>query len=115
MSEYTQEQVDEIVGTYKTVADQDYATRQEIVDELAAKFEKSVPSVRGVLVSQKVYVPKEKTATPEASSGTSKEEIVKAMEAVSGLKLASFNKATKKDLQAFWDYLVAASDAREVS
>ena len=45
----------------------------------------------------------------------SKEEYVKALEAISGESLTSFTKATKKDLEAFWGYIVKASDRQDAA
>jgi hypothetical protein len=104
---YTDEVVADVVKTYNAVVDKDYDERTEVVKSLADKYKVSVASLRSKLVRENVYVAKE--AAKSATSGKTKEDYVKALEAVSGETLTSFNKATKKDLEAFWGYVVKAS------
>ena len=108
---YTDEVVTEIVDTYSAASDGDYDARSAVVKELAEKFEVSVASVRSKLVREGVYVAKE--AAKSATSGKTKEDYVKALEAISGESLTSFSKATKKDLEAFWNYVVKANDMHD--
>ena len=111
-SVYTETVVSNMVARYKDVVAKDYDTRSAVVAELADELKQTVGSVRSKLVREGVYVAKE---TTKASGATkSKEDIVKALEAISGETLTSFNKATKKDLEAFWSYLVKANDKFDV-
>ena len=106
-SVYTESVVADIVARYKEVVAEDYDVRSAVVAELAGELKVAVASVRSKLSREGVYVAKE-AATK--STGKSKEDYVKAFEAVSGETLTSFTKATKKDLEAFWGYIVKATD-----
>jgi len=110
MTVYTDENVVEMVQTYQASVDagDKYDQRAKVVADLAEKFEVSVPSMRQKLVVEGVYVPKE---TKTTKSSTSKEDLVAAYQAVSGLELNSFKNVSRKDLQAFWDFFVTASEA----
>lgn len=107
-------QVAVAVDTYVEAVQEgeEYEALTKLVEFLAIKFNVTIPAIRGTLVSAGVYV----KATKEKVAGSTddKDAIVKAMEIVSGLKLNSFNNASKKDLVAFWDYLVKSSDRKEV-
>lgn len=105
---YTDTVMTNLVARYNDVVAEDYTARTAVVKELADELKVSVPSVRAKLVRAGVYVAKE-TAKSEGN-GMAKEDYVKAFEAISGESLTSFTKATKKDLKAFWDYVVKASD-----
>ena len=109
----TKENKDLIISDYLECVNNDYDTRVLVVANLAASFEVSVPTIRGILVTAKVYKAKEKTTSETTSN--KKEEIVKALEAISGESLQSFNKATKKDLEAFWGYVVKATDRHDAN
>jgi len=108
---YTETVMANLVARYNDVVKEDYATRTALVKELAAEVKMSEASVRSKLVREGVYVAKETAKT--AGTGMSKDEYVKALEAISGETLTSFTKATKKDLEAFWGYLVKANDKFE--
>ena len=110
-SVYTETVMANLVARYKDVVAKDYDTRTAVVKELADELKVSVASVRSKLVREGVYVAKEAAKTKGA--GMSKDEYVKALEAVSGETLTSFTKATKKDLEAFWNYMVKANDKFE--
>ena len=105
---YTETVVANLVARYTDVAEKDYDARTAVVKELADELKQSVASVRSKLVREGVYVAK--VAAKSATSGKTKEDYVKALEAISGETLTSFSKATKKDLEAFWGYIVKASD-----
>jgi len=109
---YTKDTVASMVEAYKAVVAEAYDIRTEVVADLAKNLGKSVPSVRSMLVREGVYVPKE---TVKSSATKSKEEYVKALEAISGEALPSFTKATKKDLEAFWGYIVKATDRHDAN
>ena len=113
-SVYTEAVVVDMVARYKDVVTEDYDTRSAVVAELATELGASVASVRAKLVREDVYVAKE-TAEGSKATGMSKDEYVKAFEAVAGVELKSFTKATKKDLKAFWDYIVTASDRKDAA
>jgi hypothetical protein len=116
--EYTQAVSDSIKARFvelkATGADYDTRTAlvQDIADELTAtmKVEVSEASVRSKLVSMKVYVGKAKKESEVGA--TSKEAYVKALGAIVGTSVTSFEKATKADLKAVVDYITAASAAR---
>jgi len=106
MPVYTETVMANLVARYGDVVKENYDARTAVVKQLAEELKVSVPSLRAKLVGEGVYVAKEAAKT----NGMSKEEYVKAFEAISGETLTSFNKATKKDLEAFWGYVVKASD-----
>ena len=111
---YTEEVVAGLVSDYLEVADQDYETRTALVKDLADELGVSVASVRGKLVKAGVYKANETVkADGTGTKGMAKEDYVKALEAISGESLGSFAKATKKDLAAFWGYMVKANDKFE--
>lgn len=105
---YTETVMTNLVARYNDVKTEDYTIRTAVVKELADELKMSVASVRSKLVREGVYVAKEIAKT--TGNGMSKEDYVKALEAISGETLTSFTKATKKDLEAFWNYVVKASD-----
>ena len=107
--EYTAELTAKVVGAYVEAveAGADYATRTAVVKALADELETSEASVRSKLVSERVYVAKE--ATAKEKDTTSKEAYIKALEAIVGAKLKSFDKATKADIKVVVDYITVAS------
>ena len=112
---FENEQLDTILGTYAVSVDSgdDYDARTEVVKGIAKDFKVSEPVIRGVLVSQKVYIAK---AAKAATSGikTTKEDVAKAIEIyVGGLKLPSLRNMTKKDLDAFWEGLVLLTSVND--
>jgi len=110
-SVYTKPVMEDMVARYKAVVKESYEVRSKLVSEVAVELKQSVASVRAKLVRDGVYVAKEAVKT----MGMSKEEYVKAFEAVSGVELKSFAKVSKKDLEAFWDYIVKASDTSDAN
>lgn len=114
--EYTKELTASIVDRYTDAVDAgaDYDTRKALVQEIADELETTEASVRSKLVAEKVYVAKA-TATSGEKDSTSKAEYVKALRAVTGLELKSFDKgATKADIKALFDFIVAESDRSSV-
>ena len=113
--EYTKARTDVIVARYVEAveAGADYDARTALVAELAdelsaeAKVDVTEGSVRSKLVAEKVYVGKVKAKAVDA---TSKEAYVKALRDVTGLALASFDKPTKTDLKALFEWIATASD-----
>lgn len=111
---YTVEQVSAMTAAYvaAVAANKDYEARSAVVAEVAAEMNLTVPQVRGVLVNAGVYIPAAKAATSKASQ-VSKEELVKAFEAVTGeANLKGLTGATRKDLQKLWDWVVSVSDQK---
>ena len=115
--EYTEAVSNEIKARYVAAKESgaDYDTRaalvRQIADELTVSMKVDVTenSVRGKLVSMKVY--EGKTAKASANKdGRSKEEYVKALRAVTGLELTSFDKPTRTDLKAVFEFIVTMSD-----
>lgn len=112
MTNYTENQVKAMVEGYNAVAGQDYNERSAWLTRFADANEFSVNSVRAVLVRAGVY--KKKETSEAGSKGASKEELVSAFNAVTGKKLTSLKNASRKDLQALWDYIRTASDANDL-
>jgi hypothetical protein len=111
-SVYTESVVANVVEAYVAVVDLDYAARTAVVQELADELGVKVASVRAKLVAEKVYKAKEATVKA-ATGGKTKADYVKAMEAVSGLTLGTFTKASKAELKGFWEFIVASSDKQD--
>lgn len=114
--EYTVEMTDRVVSEYVAAvkAGADYEARQAVVKALAVELETTVPSVRGKLVSEKVYVAKETAKGEGKGDSQDKDAYVKALRAVTGLELRSVDKATKADVKALFDFIVQASAQAEV-
>ena len=114
--EYTQSRTKALVDRYTAAvkAGANYDARTALVKELAAELtveaevEVTEGSVRSKLVSEKVYVAKEK-AKGEADSND-KEAYIKALRAVTGLELKSVDKATKVDIKALFQKFVDTSN-----
>lgn len=114
--EYTKARTDVIVSAYvqAVASGADYDARSalvvELANELSAEAEVSVTegSVRSKLVSEGVYVGK----AVSSNAGTSKEAYVKALSAIVGKDVSSFEKATKTDLKAVVDYITTASSQK---
>lgn len=106
---FTDTQTAEVVAVY-TAAKTDEG-RAQAVSDLASRFDKTVHSIRGKLVSEGAYVAK---ATTKAAKGevTTKASLVNAIGILAGTSanLGSLEKATKGDLQALADALVARSE-----
>ena len=114
MSKFTESETAGIVGGYSdaVAAGFDYDQLVNEVKTIAKSFDVSVPVIRGVLVAAKVYVakPKASPSTDNTAGGMDKAAIVKAIGAIVGKDVPSFEKATKKDLTVFWDWMVLASN-----
>ena len=111
---FENEQLDTILGTYAVSVDSgdDYDARTEVVKGIAKDFKVSEPVIRGVLVSQKVYIPKAAKAGGK-SVKTTKEDVAKAIEIYVGVKLPSVRNMTKKDLDAFWAALIVLTAVKD--
>ena len=108
---YTKDVVADVVARYEAVVGEAYETRTAVVKELADEYGVSVASMRSKLVNERVYKAKEKAESD--TSGTSKDEYVKALSAIVGVELKSMTKATKADLKAVVDYITVASAQRD--
>jgi hypothetical protein len=108
---YTKDVVADVVARYEAVVGETYETRTAVVKELADEYGVSVASMRSKLVNERVYKAKEKAESD--TSGTSKDEYVKALSAIVGVELKSMTKATKADLKAVVDYITVASAQRD--
>lgn len=116
MSEvYTADVVKNVVGRYVEAveAGASYDERSALVAEIADELGVKAASVRQKLVAEKVYIAKEKAEGSKGTAGASKAELAKAFGAIVGTDLASLEKASKADLQALWDYIVATSAQRD--
>ncbi len=114
MTKVTAEQKVEILEVYgegKESGDS-YEILVAIVKDLADDLELSEAQVRGVLVSEKVYVSKPKAA--KAATGMDKEALVKAYSALAGVDVPSFKNVSKKDLEAFWERLMLMVKRAEI-
>ena len=109
---YTETVTAEIVGRYVDAVESGatYDERTALVAEIAEELEVNAVSVRGKLVAEKVYVAKTATKAGEKRGTRTKADVVKALEAVTGVSLTSFEKATKVDLEAMFNFIVTASD-----
>ena len=106
---YTEDVTRDVVARYVDAveAGATYDERTALVAEIAEELQVAATSVRGKLVAEKVYVAK----TAGNTRGTrTKADVVKALEAVTGVSLTSFEKATKADLEAMFTFIVTASD-----
>ena len=102
---YTAEMTAELVNGY-TALESDEA-RANFVEEMAAKFEKSVPSVRAKLVREKAYV---KPAEDKSSAAVRKDALVAAIARLTNSEeeeLESLSKATKQALTIVYGRLNA--------
>lgn len=106
---YTKDVVADLLDRYKAVLGQDYEARTAVVDAVASEIGVERQSVIGKLVSEKVYVAKV-TAKKETTSSKTKEDYVKALEAITALDLDSFTKAKKDQLENLFNFIVTASD-----
>jgi hypothetical protein len=111
--EYTAEITADVVKRYKEVVGEAYEVRAERVREIASDIGASEASVRAKLTSEKVYKAKEDGA--EVSTIKAKKaEIVKALGVVIGKDVESFENASKADLEALWNFLIAESNRKEL-
>lgn len=108
MSKFDKDQLSVIVGTYEASAGEEYEVRSAVMADLAAEFNVSVPSIRGILVSAKVYKAKPKSIAA-GGRGATKAELAKGVGACVGKELPSLTNMTAKDLQALMDWIVLSS------
>ena len=107
---YTDKVVANLVERYNDVRDENYEARTVVVQAIADELEVEKASVIGKLVSERIYVAKVVAKSTKTGTRT-KEDFVAAFEAATGIDdLGSFANARKDQLEAFWNYLVTASD-----
>lgn len=95
---YTEEQTSTMVRMYIDVASESEARRDEVVNEIAAMFNKSPRSVRAKLSRENVYVAK-KPVAKDGSPVVRKEELVAELALQVGVDVDSAINMTKRDLK----------------
>ena len=106
---YTQAQTDTMVSEYIGVASEPEAVRDALVQDFAARYGKSVRSIRAKLSRENVYVAK----TPKAKDGSKiirKDQLVRILADQVGLPVESAMQMTKNDLKTV---IVTIRDLRE--
>jgi len=91
MSNYTVEQVEEMVAAYSE------NPSRETVSFFAEKFEKTDRSIIAKLAREGVYQPQ---VAVKKTNGVTKDSLVQTIEAQLGVELPSLTKASKVDLEA---------------
>ena len=91
MSNYTVEQVEEMVAAYSE------NPSRETVSFFAEKFEKTDRSIIAKLAREGVY---QAQVAVKKTSGVTKDSLVQTIEAQLGVELPSLTKASKVDLEA---------------
>lgn len=109
---YTEEMTVQLTEAY-TQAQTD-AARDQVVEEFAIMFGKSVASIRGKLSREGVYVKKTKKAS--GTRGMKKAELVHAIGTMLEIRqdLESLEKANLNDLRVVMDALVALNNRFEL-
>lgn len=105
---YTEEVTNELVAGYLEVATESEEVRNAFVTEAAARYGKSVRSIRAKLSRENVYVAK----TPVAKDGepaVKKEVLAAELATVTGIPLVSAEKLNKTDLKALIAFAKAAT------
>ncbi len=102
------EQVAEAIEEYEEVIDQPYESRAIVMEDLAARFNTTIATVRGNLIAGGIYKAKEK---PLSSNKTA---LLAAFAAVMGTSLSTLTKMSEKDLQTLWDWIVLSSARGDV-
>ena len=95
---YTEAQTVDMVRRYIAVSNESEATRDALVSELSAEFNKSPRSIRAKLSRENVYIPK----TPKAKDGSvvvNKATLAGLLSISAGVPLTSAEKLTKVDLK----------------
>lgn len=105
---YTEAQTAEMVAAFEKVRGENQETRDAMVAELAAKFGKTVRSIRAKLSKEKVYVAKEyvsKTGEPVQSKNEWADAIGKVIPSLSENEIDSLTKANKTALEKIFKVL----------
>jgi hypothetical protein len=95
---YTAEQEATMVEMYTAVRGDSEDRRNEVVEEIAAMFNKSPRSVRAKLSRMQIYVAKKPVSKVTDGEPAKKEELAARLVKVSGLNLVSAEKLNKTDL-----------------
>ena len=95
MSNYTVEQVEEMVAAYSE------NPSRETVSFFAEKFEKTDRSIIAKLAREGVY---QAQVAVKKTNGVTKDTLVQTIEAQLGVELPSLTKASKVDLEAMVQY-----------
>ena len=103
---YTQEMTDILVQAYVA------CPKREVVDQYAQSFNKSPRSIIAKLVREGVYQAPEKT-TKAGDPIVRKQDLVKSIEAATGLSLSSLEKASKADLQKLSTFIETSVSLKE--
>ena len=108
---YTPEQTELMAGMYKGVMDADEDRRNEVVEEIADLFNKSVRSVRAKLSRMDLYIPKVAVSKVTGGEAAKKDALAARLVEITGLNLVSAEKLNKTDLVALIAFAKAAVDA----
>lgn len=108
---YTEEQTQLMVGMYVGVRDESQERRDEVVEELAAMFNKSPRSIRAKLSREDVYVAKAVVSKVTGEAPAKKIELAARLREVSGANINVDNvaKMNKVDISR----LIEAFEARD--
>jgi len=96
---YTEEMTSAIVDAYIAVASDTEAVRNATVKTLAARYGKSVRSIRAKLSRENVYVAM-KPVSKDGTPAVRKDTLAGILSVVSGVTLVSAEKLNKSDLKA---------------
>lgn len=101
---YTADQVAAIIAEYKQGREEGL-NNAVILEDLSAKYAKTVPSIRAKLAQVKAYITDKDTASKNTPTKAKKSDIVEGLETLTGLSLASFESVNKAELSALADYI----------
>lgn len=101
---YTEGQVETLLAMYAEKGNAGLA-------EIAVALGKTVKSVRGKLISLKVYIKQEKVAKAPKEDGPSKKDLLKTFADVSGVSLEGLDHVTKGALANLIDFAKRAKVA----
>jgi hypothetical protein len=96
---YTQAMTDSIVEAYIAVSSESEAVRNDTVKTLAARYGKSVRSIRAKLSRENVYIAK-KPVSKDGTVAVRKDVLAGLLSISSGVVLVSAEKLNKSDLKA---------------
>ena len=111
---YTPEMTAELVDGYVEIAAESEEVRNAYVAEMAAKFSKSVRSIRAKLSRENVYVAKTPVSKVTGDKPAKKEDLAVELATVTGLPLVSAEKLNKTDLVALIAFARGVNEAEEV-
>ena len=108
---YTAEQEATMVEMYTAVRGDSEDRRNEVVEEIAAMFNKSPRSVRAKLSRMDLYIPKVAVSKVTGGEAAKKDALAARLVEITGLNLVSAEKLNKTDLVALIAFAKAAVDA----